>query len=80
MSNIEIHKTVDGKTEIDVKLTKETVWITQKQMCELFQTTKQNIFKEGELKRNSVVKEYLTTAFCILLGPGSALKRIHCAL
>lgn len=45
------------------------MWLTQAQMVELFQTTKQNIslhtnniFKEGELNANSVVKEYLTTA------------------
>jgi len=47
----------------------ETVWLTQAQMAELFQTTKQNIslhirnlFNENELDKNSVVKEYLTTA------------------
>ncbi|MCL2710507.1 MAG: virulence RhuM family protein, partial [Planctomycetaceae bacterium] len=46
-----------------------TVWLTQMQMAELFQTTKQNVslhvnnaFKEGELAPDSVVKEYLTTA------------------
>ena len=45
----------------------ETVWLTQSQMVELFQSTKQNIslhirniFLEGELERNSTVKEYLT--------------------
>ena len=47
----------------------ETVWLTQAQMTQLFQTTKQNvslhignIFKEGELNKNSVVKDFLTTA------------------
>jgi hypothetical protein len=47
----------------------ETVWLSQAQMAELFQTTKQNVslhinntFKDGELEKNSVVKEYLTTA------------------
>jgi hypothetical protein len=47
----------------------ETVWLTQAQMMELFQTSKQNIslhinniFKEGELVTNSVVKDFLTTA------------------
>ena len=46
----------------------ETVWLTQEQMAKLFSTTKQNIslhtnncFKEGELDKNSVVKESLTT-------------------
>ena len=45
----------------------ETVWLTQAQMVELFQTTKQNVslhvgnvFKEGELEENTTVKEYLT--------------------
>lgn len=46
-----------------------TVWLSQAQMAELFDTTKQNVslhanncFKEGELDRNSVVKDFLTTA------------------
>ena len=54
---------------IDVLIENETVWLTQLQMVLLFQSTKQNIslhianiFKEGELEENSVVKEYLTTA------------------
>lgn len=52
-----------------VRLEDETVWLSQAQMVELFQTTKQNIslhiknvFSEGELDPDSVVKEYLTTA------------------
>jgi hypothetical protein len=54
---------------IDVLIEDDTVWLTQLQMVQLFQSTKQNIslhisniFKEGELEENSVVKEYLTTA------------------
>jgi hypothetical protein len=54
---------------IDVLIENETVWLTQLQMVLLFQSTKQNIslhitniYKEGELEENSVVKEYLTTA------------------
>ena len=54
---------------LEVRLQDETVWLTQHQMAELFMTTKQNvslhinnIFREGELKRISVVKESLTTA------------------
>ena len=54
---------------LEVKLEDETVWLTQQQMTELFKITKQNvslhinnIFKEGELKKDSVVKESLTTA------------------
>ena len=54
---------------INVLIENDTVWLTQLQMVQLFQSTKQNIslhianiFKEGELEENSVVKEYLTTA------------------
>lgn len=56
-------------SHIEVRIEDETVWLTQLQMVELFQTTKQNvsfhinnIFKEEELIENSVVKYYLTTA------------------
>ena len=68
-SEILFYQTENGKTKIDVRLEDETVWLNQKQMVELFQTTKQNvslhirnIFKEGEIKENSVVKDYLTAA------------------
>ena len=68
-SEILLYQTEDGQTKIDVRLEEETVWLNQKQMVELFQTTKQNIslhirnlFKEGELVEISVVKDYLTTA------------------
>ncbi|MFH1194429.1 MAG: RhuM family protein [bacterium] len=64
-----LYKTPDGNIELDVKLEEETVWLTQAQMMQLFMQTKQNIslhinniFKEGELLKDSVVKEYLTTA------------------
>ncbi len=68
-SNIIIYQTEDGQTKIDVKVDGETVWLSQIDMTTLFQTSKQNvslhinnIFKEGELEENSVVKESLTTA------------------
>ncbi|HCC07351.1 MAG TPA: cell filamentation protein Fic [Clostridiales bacterium] len=61
-----IYNTVDGQTKIDVKLENETVWLTQAQMAELFQTSTQNItmhiknlYNEGELIENSTCKEYL---------------------
>ena len=66
-----MYTTADGKTKISVSLDPscETVWLTQAQMAELFQSTKQNvslhinnIFSEGELDEKAVVKEYLTTA------------------
>ena len=59
----------DETIKLEVRLDEETVWLTQAQMAILFETTKQNIslhinniFKEGELDRNSVVKQSLTTA------------------
>ena len=68
-SEILMYKTDDGVTRIDVQIDQETVWLTQSQMMELFQTSKQNIslhignvFKEGELLPEAVVKESLTTA------------------
>ena len=68
-SEILFYQTDDGQTKVEVRMENETVWLTQAQMVELFQTTKQNIslhirniFQEGELQEVSVVKEYLTTA------------------
>ena len=68
-SQIIIYKTETGETKIDVRFENETVWLTQNALAELFQTTKQNIslhikniFEEGELRSNSVVKDFLTTA------------------
>jgi hypothetical protein len=59
----------DDNVRLEVRLQDDTVWLTQQQMTELFKTTKQNvslhinnIFREGELAQNSVVKESLTTA------------------
>jgi hypothetical protein len=64
-----VYQTQDGKLKIDVRFEGETVWLTQQHMADLFQTTKQNvslhiqnIFAEGELPQDSVVKESLTTA------------------
>ena len=58
-----IYTANDGKTNIDVKLEEETLWLTQAQMCELYQTSKSNvsehikhIFEEGELDKESVVR------------------------
>ena len=68
-SEILIYQSPQGNTKVEVRVEGETVWLSQTQMAELFQTTKQNIslhikniFNEGELVQNSVVKEYLTTA------------------
>jgi hypothetical protein len=59
----------DNSIKLEVRMEEETVWLTQAQMKMLFQTSKQNIslhigniFKEGELDKDSVVKDFLTTA------------------
>jgi len=64
-----LYQTEDGRSQVEVRLEQDTVWLTQAQMAELFQSTKQNIslhirniFAEGELVELAVVKEYLTTA------------------
>lgn len=65
--DIIIYQTDNGLTKIDVKIENETVWLSQQQMAELYDTTKQNIslhikniFDENELNENSTVKEFLT--------------------
>ena len=65
--DIIIYQTEDGLTKIDVKVENETVWLSQQQMSELYNTTKQNIslhikniFEEDELSEDSTVKEFLT--------------------
>ena len=67
-SEIIIYQTEDGNTKIDVKFQDETVWLTQAQLCELYQTSKSNIsehikhiFEEGELEETSVVRKFRTT-------------------
>ncbi len=64
-----IYQAENGVIKIDVRFEDETVWLTQQLMAELFQTTKQNIglhlkniFGEGELAREAVVKDFFTTA------------------
>ena len=59
----------DETVRLEVRLEDDTVWLTQQQMAELFQTTRNNvtlhignIFKEGELEESSVRKESLLTA------------------
>jgi hypothetical protein len=71
MSNSEIliYKNSDGNIKIDVRLEDETVWLTQMQLCDLFQKSKatvsehiKNIFEEGELNKDAVVRNFRTTA------------------
>jgi hypothetical protein len=58
----------ENSIQLEVRIEDETVWLTQAQMAELFQTTRNNvtihisnIFKEGELERNVVCKDFLHT-------------------
>lgn len=66
---IVIYQSEDGFTHIDVKLEDETIWLTQEQLVNLYQTSKanvsehiKNIIEEGELDRDSVVRNFRTTA------------------
>ena len=65
-SSIVLYQTEDGRTRIQCRFENETIWLTQAQMAELFQTTPQNvtlhlkaIFAEGELPAAATCKDYL---------------------
>jgi hypothetical protein len=65
-SQIIIYQTEDGNTRLEVRLENETVWLTQKLMAELFQTTPQNItihlkniYEEAELEEAATCKDFL---------------------
>lgn len=67
-SSIVIYTTKDGQTQLDVTFDKETVWLTQEQIAELFQKAKstinehiKNIFVDGELDENVVIRKFRTT-------------------
>jgi hypothetical protein len=69
MSDLILYTTDDGKSQIQLRADLGTVWLTQLEMAELFQTSKQNIakhfkaiFVEQELVQDSVVNQRLTTA------------------
>ena len=64
---IVIYQTDDGETKIDVRFVDETVWLTQAQLIELFQSSKanisehiKNIYEEGELDEASTVRKFRT--------------------
>jgi hypothetical protein len=68
-SQIVIYQTKDGQTKLDVRLEDETVWLSQMQICDLFQKSKatvsehiKHIFEESELDEHSVVRKFRTTA------------------
>ena len=68
-NNMIIYLSKDGNVKVDVSVENETIWMSQDVMANLYDTTKnnismhlKNIFDEGELEKNSVVKKFLTTA------------------
>lgn len=69
MTQLILYTSEDGKSQIQLRADGQTVWLTQMEMAELFSATKQNIslhlknvFADGELSEDSVVKDSLTTA------------------
>ena len=66
-NNIVIYQSEDGKVHLDVVYNEETMWLTQQQLCDLYQTSKSNvsehikhIFEDGELEEDSVVRKFRT--------------------
>ena len=65
-SEILLYQTEDGRTRIQCRLENETLWLTQAQIADLFQTSPQNvilhlkgIFAEGKLDETATCKDYL---------------------
>lgn len=66
-SEIIIYQNTDGNIKVDVRMEEETVWLSQAQMCELFQKSKatisehiKNVFEEGELEMEATVRKFRT--------------------
>ena len=64
--NVVVYRSADNAVQLDVQLAEETVWLTQKQMAQLFDTTPQNItlhignvYKEQELTQSATCKKSL---------------------
>jgi len=69
MSEIIIYTTQNGQTKLEVTLENETIWLNQKQIAQLYQKSKstisehvKHIFEDEELSRESVVRNFRTTA------------------
>ena len=78
-NNIFIYVSKDGSIKVDVNIQNDDIWMSQDLMANLYNTTKQNIsyhlnniFKEEELSKSSVVKNFLTTA-----GDGKKYNVLH---
>jgi hypothetical protein len=68
MSQVILYQSEDGRTKLDVRLEGQTVWLSQKQLTELFGKAKgtisehiKHIFEDGELEKISVVRLFRTT-------------------
>ena len=66
-SSIIIYQSEDGNTRIEVKLENETVWLTQQQLCDLYQTSRtnivehiQHIYEDGELEESATCRNIPT--------------------
>ncbi len=66
-NSIVIYQSEDGKVHLDVVYNEETMWLSQQQLCELYQTSKSNvsehikhIFEDGELVREATVRKFRT--------------------
>ena len=74
-----IYQNQQGSIKIDVRLKEETVWLTQNQLCELFQKSKatisehiKNVFEEGELEATATVRKFrITTPHGAIAGKES---------
>ena len=81
-SSIILYQTEDGRTRIECRFDEETLWLTQAQVAELFQTTPQNvtphlmaIFAEGELTEAASCKDYLQVC---QEGVRAVMSGFHC--
>jgi len=68
-NQIEIYQTADGQTQINIRFEQETVWLNRQQLAMLFDRDVKtigkhvnNVFKEGELKKDAVAAKFATTA------------------
>ncbi len=80
--DILIYQSEDGRTHIDVRMEQETVWLTQQQMAELFQTSRtnvvehiQHIYEEGELSQEATCRNFRQVQ-----QEGNRLFRTNCIL
>ena len=69
MSQFLIYQSENGRTKLDVRLEKNTLWLSQKQLTELFGKAKgtisehiKHIYEDGEFDENSVVRQFRTTS------------------